>query len=564
MIIENEPIPVLKQMDPVRHNVAMNNTTILFLFLLSFSFLSCKHYKTEKAQKRISTDQGAEDFADKLQTMLQTIDTTKAGKHLSDPGYNLRYTYQQNEYMPVWLSQGKPVKATAAYLQELEEIRWDGLDPEKYKLSTLKKLHSELLAGKTGINDLINFDTLFTRSYLMASHDLLLGEINPRKADSTWFYKNDTVWAAPAILLNNDEQYTSLDSFRSSLPTYALLQNAYKYYYELAGDSNLNKSLKTLKDIKKPGTADISEITKIIQQELPWMNKNDSVVNNTQLLSAYQYYMGLKPTGIPDSITLAHLSQPLSDITNRLRANMERLRWMQKQFADTYILVNIPLMELFFRKDDCLAMHMRVVVGQPARQTPSLNAFMTSIVINPRWSVPPTILKKDVLPGITKGGSKYLAKKGLIAYNKDGDIIDPSKITPRNYKNYYYRQSPGDDNALGYVKFNLPNPYDIYLHDTPYCNDFTLRSRALSSGCVRVQQPKEMAIYILSQLEGKRFNEDVLDSMIQEHKTKWEMLKNKIPVSIVYLTAFEDSTGAHPRLLNDVYKRDSSLISLLK
>jgi murein L,D-transpeptidase YcbB/YkuD len=274
--------------------------------------------------------------------------------------------------------------------------------------------------------------------------------------------------------------------------------------------------------------------------------------------------MGLKPSGIADSVTLAHLSRPLNEITGQLKANMERLRWMQKQLAGTHILVNVPLMELFFRKNDSVAMHMRVVVGQPARQTPSLNAFMTSIIINPRWSVPPTILKKDVLPGITKSGSKYLAKKGLIAYNKDGDIIDPAKITPHNYNNYYYRQSPGDDNALGYVKFNLPNPYDIYLHDTPHRNDFTLRSRALSSGCVRVQQPKEMAIYILSQIEGKKFDENVLDSMIQKHTTKWEMLKNKIPVSIVYLTAFEDSTGTHPRLLNDVYKRDSSLISLLK
>jgi len=542
---------------------------IIFLLFISSGILSCGHFRTEKAKKRIETDQIAEDFADKLSSVLQSIDTTKSRKHVSDQAYNLRYTYQLNEYLPIWLYQDKPIKAVTTYLEELEEIRWDGLDPEKYKLSVLKRLHNELLAGSKNIDALINFDTLLTRSYLLAAHDLLLGEINPKKADSTWFYKNDTAWDAPALLVNNDTAYTPLSHFRSGMPAYALLQNTYKHYVQLETNNDLDSAINTLHDIKdfrNPGATGLSAAAKVIQLELPWLtaNKNDSQTANKNLVAGYQYYMGLKTSGSIDSITLVRLSSPIKDIAAKIKANMERTRWMQQQFAKTYILVDVPLMELFFRKDDSLAMHMRVVVGQPARQTPSLNANMANVVINPPWSVPPTILKKDVLPGIKKGGAQYLAKKGLIVYDKDGDIIDPKKITPRNYNNYYYRQSPGDDNALGYVKFNLPNPYDIYLHDTPHRNDFTLRSRALSSGCVRVQQPKEMAIYILSQLEGRRFNEDVLDSMIQFHKTKWEILKNKIPVSIVYLTAFQDSTGSHVRMLNDVYKRDSSLVALLK
>ncbi len=557
-------------MNPVKQIIATTGkSSLIFLCIFSLSVVSCKHYKTEKAQKRITTDQSAEDFADKLESILQPVDTTKTKKHLSDASYNLRYTYQLNEYIPIWLFQNKPVKAATSYLQDLEEIQWDGLDPEKYKLTELKKINNEILAGKSDMNTLLSFDTLFTYSYLLAAHDLLFGEINPKKADSTWFYKNDTVWDAPAMLLNNDEQYTSLSYFRSMLPDYAILQNAYKHYTELAEDSTLNAAIRTLHNLKNYKAADsttVHAISNVIQQELPWIyeDKKDSHLSNKQLLLSYQYYMGLKPSGSMDSITLVHLSSPLNDIAYKLKANMERMRWMQKKFTDTYLLVNVPLMELFLRKRDSVLMHMRVVVGQPARQTPSLNADMTNIVINPPWSVPPTILKKDVLPGITKSGAKYLAKKGLIVYDKDGNIIDPRSVTPKNYRRYYYRQSPGDDNSLGYVKFNLPNPFDIYLHDTPHRDDFGRRARALSSGCVRVQQPKEMAIYILSQLEGRRFDEGILDSMIQTHKTKWEILKNKIPVDIVYLTAFQDSTGTHPRLLNDIYKRDSSLISLLK
>ncbi len=242
---------------------------------------------------------------------------------------------------------------------------------------------------------------------------------------------------------------------------------------------------------------------------------------------------------------------------------MERIRWMQKEFGKLYLIVDVPLMELFLKRDGANAVHMRVVVGRRERQTPSLNANMANVVINPSWGVPPTILKKDVLPGLVKSGKKYLSRKGLKAYDNDGNAVDPSFINAHNYRRYTYKQAPGDDNSLGYVKFNFPNHWDVYMHDTPHRGDFVKRDRFLSSGCVRVQRPKEMAVYILSELEKMTFTMGKLDSMIRTHKTRWEILKNKIPVHIAYLTAFEDTTGTHIQFVRDIYHRDGKLISLL-
>jgi murein L,D-transpeptidase YcbB/YkuD len=257
------------------------------------------------------------------------------------------------------------------------------------------------------------------------------------------------------------------------------------------------------------------------------------------------------------------MGMPLTNVTAKIKANLERIRWMHRDIGDFYVLVDVPLMELFLKRNGEDAMHMRVVVGRPERQTPSLNATMANVVINPSWGVPPTILKKDVLPGITKN-TNYLRKKGLKAYDRKGNVIDATLINGSNYRNYTYKQAPGDGNSLGYVKFNLPNPWDIYLHDTPHRNDFPLRYRAKSSGCIRVQKPKEMAVYILSQIEKLKFNEDTLEAMIKTHKTNWKILKNKIPVHIVYLTAYADTTGKHVRMISDIYKRDAKLESLLK
>jgi len=542
---------------------AMKPWFFLSLLLVLSSIYSCNNHP-HKPGVVVVTD---EPFPQKLQSLLKPVDTTGI-RHIRSVNDELRITYQETGYQPVWLkSNYVPKKSVSRLLTELEDLYWDGLDTARFHLTTLNLLKEKMDTTKeNSLSDAIQLDTLLTNCYLIAAKELLVGRINPKKADSLWFHVNDTSWNAPQLLVNASEGYPSLDLFRSKVPTYQLLRDEYKRYSLLQADTTFIQALENIDQSLHPDSEALANIKWLMKAEMPWVEtiQNDTISQQKQLIFAYQAYTGIMPTGKLDSNTLAHLATPIDTFISKILANMERVRWMQQQFGDLYLVVDVPLAELFLRKGGENAMHMRVVVGKPERQTPSLFATMTNIVINPDWGVPPTILKKDVIPGMQKSGKSYLTKKGLKVYDKDGKIVAYSSLSPRNYKNYTYKQAPGDDNSLGYVKFNLPNPWDIYLHDTPHRDDFSKRLRALSSGCIRLHHPQEMAVYILSELEKKRYTLDRLDTVISTHKTRYEYLKNKIPVHIAYLTAFEDTTGKHIRFARDVYQRDEKLMSLLQ
>lgn len=546
----------------IRKEISKQVTVSLFSILFVSLVSSCGSHHTKPAPTGFSDDV----FMSKLKEILKPIDTA-TGKVFRSVSEDVRYTYQSDDYQPIWVKKNyKPIDAAINLLGELEGTYWDGLDTARYHLSVMKDLLLKLDTNKeNSVADGIKFDTMLTHCYLLAAKELLMGRVSPKKADSLWFHVNDSLWNVPQLLIAGNKSRPSLNQFRSQMPTYDLLREEYKRYTWLATDTLFTKALAGIKPIRHPDSEMVDNILAVIRYEIPWVKTvpNDSVSELKQLYMAYQGYRGIPLTGRPDSLTLAYLSMPVDTFLQKLTLNMERIRWMQQKFGDLYVLVDIPLMELVLRKDGTNAMHMRVVVGKPQRQTPSLYATMANVVINPPWGVPPTILKKDVLPGLQKGGKKYLDKKGLKVYDREGKRVSASTINSGNYKRYNYKQSPGDDNALGYVKFNLPNKWDIYLHDTPHRTDFVKRFRALSSGCIRLQSPKELALYILSDLESKRYTMGRLDTVIKTHKTRWELLKNKIPVHITYLTAFEDTTGKHLQYPHDVYHRDDKLMSLL-
>ncbi len=534
------------------------------LVFVSF-FVSCEDDPKDKISKLPDTYQV---FARQLQTVLHPVDTNNK-KYARTLAADVWKAYVAADFAPVWFRVDyTPNEASDKLVAELEDIQMDGIDPERYNLSAIKKIKQKLDTTKHNtLNDVIGLDTLLTRSYLAAAKDLLMGQLLPRKADSLWFHVNDSVWDAPATLAATKGVYRTLDAYRSDVPTYALLRNEYRRYYKLVDDTDLSNAIASINYQKKPDSGMLENMNYVIKAELPWVQavENDTINEAKQFVMAYQRYCGISATGKLDSNTVQHIATPVPDILKKLSANMERVRWMQKQFGDLYLVVDVPLMELFLRRGGANAMHMRVVVGKPERQTPSLFATMANIVINPNWGVPPTILKKDVVPGFEKNGKKYLASKGLKAYDKKtGHLIKTSALNVHNMRQYAYKQAPGDANSLGYIKFNLPNPWDIYLHDTPHRDDFGKRDRFLSSGCIRVQKPQDMALYILSDLEKKKYTQEKLDDMIQTHKTRWEILNTKIPVHITYLTAFEDTTGKHIQFTRDIYHRDEKLISMLK
>ncbi|MBS1689278.1 MAG: hypothetical protein JSS96_11170, partial [Bacteroidetes bacterium] len=211
----------------------------VILFCLPF-FIAChSHSKNGTKERVIASAPDSKEFAEKLSTIFPDVDTAIDKNQLRSIAGNMRFAYELNEYAPVWLSSGKPNKASEKLLDELDSMRWDGINPEKYHLSQLRQLREGFKSDNTDINYLINFDTTFTNSYLLAAHDLLMGELVPKTVDTLWYHKNDTAWAAPQHIAAKDADFPSLDAYRSKVSTYTLLRDQYRFYTGLQGDSQL-------------------------------------------------------------------------------------------------------------------------------------------------------------------------------------------------------------------------------------------------------------------------------------------------------------------------------------
>ena len=548
------------------------NYKLLLLTAVSILVFSCnndpKSANQESAKKPVGqTIQGKsfskEEITNVLKNMVAPVDTLDSSfvKRKSQLKNAKEYTYLMNGYQPLWMEEGGITQAAVQLIGELDSLRIEGLKPERYGQQKLAALMDKIKQGSASVQEVAGFDTACTAAYLQASHHLLMGMIKPSSVDDQWFHTNDTNWngvGALATTLSQQGKYTSLNEYKSALPTYSLLRNEYRRYN---GFSN-NEGLRSLKQSIAGREVKDSVLLEIVKQEMPWLQADgaDIIPHIKQMIRGFQDYSGLTPTGRMDSTTARYLARNPDSMLEMLSANMERLRWLPRTLEDQYVLVNIPLMELYYKKGGENAFHMKVVVGKPSRQTPSFNANMANVVFSPPWGVPPTILKKEVLPGIASKGGAYLARRGLKAYNRKGKIVNVSGMSAGSLRGLSFRQAPGARNALGEVKFNLPNKWDIYLHDTPHKEDFPRRNRARSSGCVRVERPKDFAEFILATIEGRDFNQTIIDSIIQTRRTRFEQLTTKIPVHLVYLTAFEDSTGLRMKLLPDIYKRDEKLI----
>ncbi|HAD33347.1 MAG TPA: hypothetical protein DCF44_02450 [Chitinophagaceae bacterium] len=206
-------------------------------------------------------------------------------------------------------------------------------------------------------------------------------------------------------------------------------------------------------------------------------------------LKYFQYRHQIRETGKMDTATIRRLNTNLDEKLRKLALNMERMRWLRHDFQQPFIWVNIPKMDLEYVEKDSIQFAMRVVIGRPGRPTPSLDSKIENIVFSPPWIVPPTIMREEVVPGIARRGGSYLARRGLKAYDRRGRVVNASRINAKNFRSFSIGQAPGYRSSLGEVKFNMPNPWSIYMHDTPHREDFVKFNRAYSSVCVRVQKP---------------------------------------------------------------------------
>lgn len=281
----------------------------------------------------------------------------------------------------------------------------------------------------------------------------------------------------------------------------------------------------------------------------------------------FQRKNGLGADGAVGPKTLELLNRTTRQKIDQIVVNMERLRWLDAEKPEKYILVNIPSATLWAVEKGEVALEMPVIVGRPERATKSFITEISGVRFNPKWTVPPTIKAKDFLPKLVEDPA-YLHNKGIEVsqlidgkrYTLDSTAIDWSLVTRQDLKSLRMVQSAGDDNALGRFRVLMENPYDIYLHDTNSPSLFSKPDRALSSGCIRMAKPDAVAQFILHGNKG--WSERRMNNILASGKTSEISAAERIKVYILYQTIWqndEDELVYGP----DIYNFDRRMIELL-
>ena len=283
----------------------------------------------------------------------------------------------------------------------------------------------------------------------------------------------------------------------------------------------------------------------------------------TGALKRFQYYHGLEPDGIPGRKTCQALAQTTEEKFRQIALNLDRLRKENIQ-AEQFIAVNIPAYRLRIFKGDQIICNTKVIVGSVETPTPLINGKIERIITNPYWQVPRSISLREILPKL-KSDSDYLSRNRLrlldenrntVSYNQ----VDWNSVSAETF-DYRIRQDAGADNALGRIKFDFPNPYSVYLHDTPGKQSFSREERALSHGCVRVQDPGLLADYLVREFSPQYKGPDV--SGMMAHGMHREIsLDQPVAIYIRYLTCEADE-NCNIFFYNDVYGRDKKELKSL-
>lgn len=282
-------------------------------------------------------------------------------------------------------------------------------------------------------------------------------------------------------------------------------------------------------------------------------------------MGRFQADNGLKADGVIGVYTRKALDESERYKCHRAILSMERWRWREPFPLDRYLWVNIPEYKLRLFYNDSLLSEHRVVVGKPENQTPQLSSKLRAIVSLPYWTQPQSIASKEFLPAIQRN-SNYAAKNHYKVYRGETEV-DPTTINWKRYKEknfpFRVRQEPGDDNALGLVKFEFNNKYGVYIHDTPAKGFFNKDIRAYSHGCMRCDLPDSLARFILTRDDKQKMTRDSLDTLIARKEHFTISLRKPIPMQVDYITVTVNERG-NLVFFPDVYDRDEKYLKMVK
>jgi len=441
--------------------------------------------------------------------------------------------YAKNGFAPLWLSDGKWSDAAKAVVARLQRAREDGLELSGFRLPTLGDT-KDVAAALAADIDLSEAVVAYGRQASGA-------RIDPRRISALITVTMDVPDAARVLdtVVAAKDANEALEAFNPRHPGYVALRE--KLNEMRNARAPVAKEKIPFGPTLKVGMSDPR--VPLIRAHFgingdDAAKPQDSVVYDTRVAGAvadFQRANGLPASGTltPRTITLLSGGEP-SRLENEILANMERWRWMPRKLGDDRIEVNIPDYSLKMTRGAEITHRTRVVVGKPNTPTPVFSHQMQFIIVNPYWNVPPSIIKKEMMPKFAADPT-YFSRRGYEVIQRKGQII--------------VRQPPGASNALGRIKFMFPNDHSVYLHDTSARSLFALEKRAFSHGCVRVDKPFGLAEAVLGRENG--WSEARVQKMIGGGERTLNLPK-PLPIHIQYFTTFVDENG-RLQLRDDLY-----------
>ena len=505
----------------------------------------------------------------------QTLDSTfifsymKAEpKFASELNWGKKF-YRERKFQLGWFKDNKLVPQAKEMLSVIAKADEDALDPKDYQIKDFVKLFADLENARKDIARYSKLqgeiDVALSSTYFLWASDFYRGKVTPVENEQLlWDVKKNKIKlhkALSAVLQHRKSKYDYAD-FEPLHQEYRNLKIALANYRRIKAAGGWPKIPQETK--LKPGqnSAGVTLLRKRLGKISTVTDTANQQVYETSLVDAvklFQKNQGLKPDGVVGGETLRLLNIPVEKQINAIILNMERWRWVPKSFEQDYLIVNIPEYRLRVFEKGQQKITMKVIVGKTLNSTPIFSDKMEYIVLSPYWNVPMSIIKKELAPKLINNPN-YLERLDMeIVTNKlkvvSATSIDWASVNESNFK-YIVRRRPGPKNDLGDVKFIFPNNNDIYLHDTPNDQLFNETKRGFSHGCVRVEKPVDLAVYLLRNVPG--YNRSKIQSLIAERKEKHVSLKKVIPVYLVYFTAWADEKGS-VSFREDIYGHDKTL-----
>ncbi|UPG87995.1 L,D-transpeptidase family protein [Luteibacter aegosomaticola] len=479
-------------------------------------------------------------------------------------GQALSDFYTQRHFSPAWAEADNVDQLFTG----LGSVEADGLLPQDYGLDALRNIWQAPGFKDATPEQHADFDLMATRAYMTALVQLARGKVDPTRLDPVW--NIDPLAIDPqqglAMLETSIDQHSVGQAFaqaRPQNPLYGKLRDGLAQLRATASNGEWpgvpdGPSL-------KPGMQD-PRVT-ALRARLVAGGYLDAALNHgqhydtavTEAVKRFQQDHYLDVDGAVGTDTLAALNVPVAQRIGQVRANLERARWLLHALPGTFVVVDVAGFKVAYYRDGNPVWKSRVQVGKPYRSTPIFRSDITYITFNPTWTIPPTILKNDVLPKI-RANPAYLANNRIRVLDSAGNTIPATGVNWSNPRGITLRQDAGAGNSLGQVVIRFPNSFAVYLHDTPHQELFSKAKRDTSSGCIRVEHPLDLVQLLFN--DDEKWNRDAIDARIATGKTQNVTLPTSVPILLAYWTVDIDDEG-RLGFKNDIYGRDAPLLAAL-